>query len=586
MWAIDFGSTNTGVARWSAHEGRPRMVELPAVCRRPGGEDHLEAPTLVPSAVEAFEGLDLWSRAGRWGPIARRFFLGKQAFIGRRALERNADLPNPAFATDFKVALGQSPLRTVARLGRKPLSARDVVRLYVRELLREIRETTGERLRDVVVTTPVDAYESYRAEVLEAFRQVGVRRVRFIDEPVAAAIGYGLGLKQSRMALVVDFGGGTLDVALVSLTAKEMEQGLCKVVAKAGRPIGGRTVDDWLLDEACRELRYPVPSDGAGEALAQWGRLMRNEACRIKEALFFEDEQVLFPLPPDELHRFEERLRGETPQVRFTKQGLHELLGRRGLYDELGACVDEVMERASEQGVSEAEVEDVLMVGGSTLLPGVYPMFEERFGRDAVRAWQPFEAVAFGACAFAADVSSQSDYIVHDYAFVTHDLDTHEKQYSVIIPQGTRFPTPMDFWKRPLVPTCSLGTPETIFKLVICEVGRKHGENRRFVWDREGQLHKVGSEREVAEGAGKGVNGHSVETGAAARSKKDDALIIPLNESNPTLGYLRPPHPPGDKRPRLEIAFGVNGDRWLCATVYDLRSKKFMMREQPVVRLL
>jgi hypothetical protein len=204
------------------------------------------------------------------------------------------------------------------------------------------------------------------------------------------------------------------------------------------------------------------------------------------------------------------------------------------------------------------------MVGGSTLLPGVYPLFEERFGRDAVRAWQPFEAVAYGACAYAADCFSQSDFIVHDYAFVTHDLKTHEKEYTVIVPHGTRFPTSADLWRRQLVPTCSLGEPETMFKLVICEVGRSFDGERKFGWDAQGGLHKFG-----------GKNGES-----------DKALVVPLNESNPTLGYLKPPHAPGDHRPRLEISFGVNHERWLCATVLDLKTKKFMMRDEPVVRLL
>lgn len=561
MWAIDFGSTNTGIARWSPSESRPRMVELPSICRQPGGEDHLEAPTLVPSAVEAFEELDLWARAGTWAPFAKSFFMGRQAFIGQQALSRNLDAPRPSFATDFKAALATAPLRTVGRVGRKPLSAREMSRLFIRELLREIRDVTGERVRDLVITAPVDAYETYRAELLEAFRQVGVRRVRFVDEPVAAAIGYGLGLEQGRLALVVDFGGGTLDLALVALTAKSAEKGSCKVIAKAGRPLGGRTVDQWLAEEACARLDYPAPSDDGSEATRQWSRLMRAEACRLKEGLFFDEEQTFYPLAPDELHRFQERLEGRPAEVQITKPELRELLEKRGLYAELASCLDEVLERAEAEGVSAKEVDDVLMVGGSTLLPGVYPLFEERFGRDTVRAWQPFEAVAFGACAYSADVISQSDYIVHDYAFVTHDLQTHERQYSVIIPRGTRFPTPMDFWKRPLVPTCSLGAPETIFKLVICELGRGHGD-RKFQWDEQGQLHKTGGKDE------------------------DAALVIPLNESNPTLGYLRPPHPPGDKRPRLEISFGVNEDRWLCATVFDLRSKKLMMREQPVIRLL
>ena len=55
---------------------------------------------------------------------------------------------------------------------------------------------------------------------------------------------------------------------------------------------------------------------------------------------------------------------------------------------------------------------------------------------------------------------------------------------------------------------------------------------------------------------------------------------------NPALGHLDPPHPPSDKRPRLEISLGINADRWLCATVRDLRTRKLLMGDEPVVRLL
>ena len=63
-------------------------------------------------------------------------------------------------------------------------------------------------------------------------------------------------------------------------------------------------------------------------------------------------------------------------------------------------------------------------------------------------------------------------------------------------------------------------------------------------------------------------------------------IIVKLNESNPALGRLDPPHSPSDKRPRLEIGFGVNAERWLCATVHDLRTGKSLMTGEPVVRLL
>jgi hypothetical protein len=66
----------------------------------------------------------------------------------------------------------------------------------------------------------------------------------------------------------------------------------------------------------------------------------------------------------------------------------------------------------------------------------------------------------------------------------------------------------------------------------------------------------------------------------------DPEVIVALNEASPTLGFLDPPHQPGDRRPRLEVAFGVNAERWLVATVTDLHTRRQLMRSEPVVRLL
>ena len=68
-------------------------------------------------------------------------------------------------------------------------------------------------------------------------------------------------------------------------------------------------------------------------------------------------------------------------------------------------------------------------------------------GRERVRAWEPFEAVAHGAAVFAAGRAEPADFIVHDYAFLTHDPRTHEPVYTVVIPRGTPFPTAPDLWK-------------------------------------------------------------------------------------------------------------------------------------------
>jgi molecular chaperone DnaK (HSP70) len=441
-------------------------------------------------------------------------------------------------------------------VGRRAVTAREAARAFVRELLAEVKRATGRRLRDLVVTSPVSAFESYRAEVQSFLKDLGVKRVRFVDEPVAAALGYGLNLSHERDVLVVDIGGGTMHVVLVRMSPRGAVGGEAQVLAKRGRLMGGNAVDGWVLTDLCRQMDYELEG-GEDESLRLWRRLMLSEACRVKEQVFFRDSETFLLTPPGLAAREGSRPPGSS-FVTLTKARLGEILEENGFYRGLTSSLDEVFEQAK---MTPADVEDVLLVGGSTLLPGVFPMLEERFERRRLRAWQPFEAVAYGAACFAAGRVAASDFIVHDYAFVTHDARTGTEQHTVIVPRGTRFPTSPELWKRQVVPTCSLGEPETIFKLLICEIARGDGE-RRFVWDAAGDLHKVG--------------------GASGEAQ----VVVPLNAASPTLGYLDPPHSPRDRRPRLEVAFGVNAERWLVATVRDLLTQRDLLREEPVVRLL
>jgi molecular chaperone DnaK (HSP70) len=560
-WALDLGTTNTGLARWDPDSDRARLMELPAVCRRIGRVDPLEAARLIPSATHMLPAGNLWCRLGRTRFFLKRTFWGKQAEIGRVALELNEGWAHANYAPSFKKDLGRAPHKILARVRGHTYSVREVARTFLRELLAEVKRTTGERVRDLVITVPVESYDAYRAELATMCEALGIHRVRFLDEPVAAAIGYGLGLRRSRKVLVVDFGGGTLDLALVDLTPRETEVGSCQVLAKEGRPVGGNTVDNWLLLDFAKRMGVPVDPtarDGDGEL---WYRLMLDEARRVKEAVYFKPTATFSLSPPAELRSIAARLEGRPCFLEITQDDIVAHLEARQMYEMLEDCANGIESQMERQGLSKDAIDDVLMVGGSTLLPGVFKRFEDRYGRDRVRAWQPFEAVAFGASAFAANRFSQSDFLVHEYAFVTYDPKTHDKQYTTVIEHGTRFPTPKDVWRRQLVPTCALGEPERVFKLVVCELAGV-GADQKFAWDAEGNLHRVDGDGDR------------------------EPLVVPLNESNPTLGYLNPPHLPGDKTARLEIAFGVDANRWLISTVKDLKTGKLLMNEEPVVRLL
>jgi molecular chaperone DnaK len=558
-WSLDLGTTNSLVARWDPTSGRPRVQRLVDICRRPDAEDPLEAPNAVPSAVHALPVEGFMDKMGRRTWLRKRVFWGSWGLIGRPAMEKNAGTIHPNYATGFKHWLGRDPLRTMARVGKETVSAREIARIFLRELLLSVKATTGERLKQLAVTVPVDAYESYRAELSAITRSLGVSELKFVDEPVAAAAGYGLGLSARRRVLVVDFGGGTLDLALVELDARSMEAGVCKVMAKAGRPVGGDVVDRWLLEDFLKQQDFQLPASGSERRTLGRG-VLRGVPRRVKEGLYFKEQELFHTTPPEEYRAIRSLGRRDALEAYYDRRQLVDLLTGNGLYQAVEEAASEVLSHAGAHGIGEDNIDDVLMVGGSTLLPGVYPLFEERFGRDRVRAWQPFEAVVNGACAIAAGAYNQSDYIVHDYAIVVHDPETHERQHSVIIPRGTRFPTREDFWKRSVVPTCSLGEPERVFKLVISEIGTPPDERWGVGWDADGQVHQL--------------------------KAGGDRLVVPLNEKDPTLGHLDPPHPPSDRAPRLELAFGVNADRWLCATVKDLKTSRILMKGEPVVRLL
>ncbi len=476
-WALDLGTTNSCIARWDEPSGQPQIVDLPSVSRVPQGNDPLQAPRMVPSVVHFLERQTAVDRLGAWPPVSKRLFLGRRALIGRPALELNRARALPAFVPGFKTALATESLRPLARVGRRNVTAREAARVFLRELLHEVKHATGVRIKDLVVTTPVSAFETYRAEVQRMLGDLAVRRVRFIDEPVAAALGYGLSLGHERTVLVVDIGGGTMHAVLIRISPSGAMTGEARVIAKEGMPFGGNAVDGWVLEEACRQACFPSLETKVDEEGRFWRRVMLAEACRVKEAVHFE-ESAAFRIAPPGFHRaIGEKQPGST-LVTLTRARLVELLEENGFYRALEACLGAVFE---DGGARTEDVDDVLLVGGSTLLPGVYPRIEARFERRRIRGWHPFEAVAYGGACFAADRIGMHDFIVHDYAFVTHDAKTGEAQHTIVVPRGTRFPTAPDLWKRQLVPTCALGEPESVFRLVICEVARAEGDGRRGV---------------------------------------------------------------------------------------------------------
>ncbi len=561
--AVDFGTTNTVMAKWNDDIQCPEVLKFDSISRGSDKSGEIDDSYTIPSSVYLLKPEEYLGFPGRY--IYRKFKSKTGGLIGMEAMQKDGGLCSPRFINYFKPYLGKNSYQIIGKLGRWSYTAEDAARVFLKSLFFNAAHSLKSKIDEVTFCTPVDYYEFYRAKLGRICSDINIGSIKTVDEPVAAALGYGLGIDDSSNVLVIDFGAGTLNIALINMNEKKGASGTCAVISKDGVPMGGNVIDQWIVEYACKRLGYDFNKIAGDPEIRWWYRILLGEACRIKESLFTKEKETFYLMPSGLMEKYSLNIPYNRNEIRkpldITRSELVNLLSDRGLYTLAENLIENVLKFSAKKGFPAKAVDDVIMVGGSTLLPDFYTLIEKRFGRDRVRAWQPFNAVAFGAAAFAAGKINRTDYITHDYAFVTHDRKTHEPEYNIIIPGGTEYPTRSDFWKRQLTPTCALGEPERIFKLLICEIGKKHSFGQEFIWDNKGELHTLSGD------------------------KNESRMIVPLNESNPALGYLSPPHNPSEKSARLELSFMVDDNKWLCASVFDIKTGKNLMDEKPVIRL-
>ena len=519
--AVDFGTTNTVVA--VAEGGGVRVLHLPGLTR----EQPNDQSPLVPSAVHVSEAV-----RRRW------FFLQRErrVCVGQAAL--NQDYAGHAaqarqFAQGFKPLLAAQPHRPLLRGAAADLSAREVSFLFLQGLLSSVRAQHRLRAFDLTMPVPVGSYEAYRAELRALARRLGVRRFRTVDEPVAAAIGYGVSIGREGTLLVVDFGGGTLDLAAVRLGPSAADGGGVPVLAKHMEALGGDDVDGWLLEHL---LGAGFWGDAPGPP--EWQYDARWEVMRVKEQVSREGEA-------------EFRWRGVRRGLGLAE--FTDLLARRGLYDRLRAALGEVRRQLAEGG--HPMPDEVLLVGGSTLLPGVAAAVDGAFPESVVRhdPATVFTAVAVGAAHFASGVPVD-DFTYHDYGLAVQNAQTRTVEYELLVPRRTRYPTAPDLAVRYYADYPGM----TDIGFHVSEVGR------------------LGQSSVLWEVRPNGASYWRPECEAGR------ACLVALNPADAPL----PLRPAGKgTSPRLRVTYGVNADRWLCVTVEDLVRRETLRRAEPVVRL-
>jgi molecular chaperone DnaK (HSP70) len=364
--AIDLGSSTTVVA-WQDPAGPAGLLPLPPYS--------CSDPCVVPSL--------LWLEA----PEAQRPLIGRQVLDAALA-----DSDHPGLCRDFKRRIGaDGPVD-----GTGWFTAERAGTLLLEGLWRALPEQlVPERL---VLTAPIDTYRGYRAWLRRASRNLAVPELALVDEPTAAAIG--AGLPPGSRVLVVDLGGGTIDLSLVALDGGQgraapiaqllrfagrdlahSRQALrcARVIGKAGLGLGGRDMDRWIAAHLCPE----IPGDGALLRLAE------QIKCELSEAP--EARQIL--VTPAGLR-----------ELRLTRDAFEQLLEERGLLRQLDGLLETVLAAARREGLTLADIDAVLPVGGSSRIPLIRRWLQGRCPGVPLRGERPVEAVALGALALTPGV--------------------------------------------------------------------------------------------------------------------------------------------------------------------------------------
>ena len=307
----------------------------------------------------------------------------------------------------------------------KDYTPQEISSMILRKLADDASNYLGEKVTSAVITVPAYFNDAQRQATKDAGKIAGLDVLRIVNEPTAAALAYGLEKEKAEKVLVFDLGGGTFDVSVL-----EIGDGVHEVLSTSGDThLGGDDFDQKVMDWICEEFKKQEGIDlkNDKQAMQRVKEAAEKAKCELSSVV---ETNINLPFITADANG------PKHLDLSLTRAKFEDLC-----YDLLERCKKPVEQAIKDAGISKSEIDEVVLVGGSTRIPAVQQLVKEYTGKEPNQSVNPDEVVAVGAAVQAGVLAGEvKDIVLLDVTPLTLGIETLGGVMTPLVPRNTTIP--------------------------------------------------------------------------------------------------------------------------------------------------